>query len=98
MGPHNAGSWVFVACVLDGATGTATHYFNGEKIGARHWFVRGSYRLASAEIGNLPGASRKPGDPPSNFDGSIDELAILSVALTPDAIARLYEQGKPNPN
>jgi hypothetical protein len=40
---------------------------------------------------------RKPGKPPSNFNGSIDELAVLSTALTPDDIARLYQQGKPGP-
>ena len=92
------GPWVFVATVLDGATGIATHYFNGKSVASRDGIVRTPLQLTMANVANHESTEpRKPNDPPSNFSGSIDELAILSTALAPEDIARLYQQGKPGP-
>lgn len=92
------GSWEFVATVLDGATGTATHYLNGKAIARTDGVVRTPLQLTAANAGyDEPTAPRKHGEPASNLDGSIDELAVLSTALTPEDIARLYQQGKPGP-
>lgn len=92
------GSWVFVATVLDGSTGIATHYFNGKAVASRDGMVRTPLQLTVANIADHePTELRKSGDPPFNFSGGIDELAILSTALPPEDIARLYQQGTPNP-
>jgi len=92
------GTWVFVATVLDGSTGIATHYFNGKSIASRDGIVRTPLQLAAANVANHESTEpRKPGDSPSNFNGGIDELAVLSTALTPEDVARLYQQGKPGP-
>lgn len=85
--PKHAGSWIFLATVLDGATGNATHYFNGKPVGSRSSMVRGPVQLAVAAIGNRTRDE--------TLHGSIDELAVLSAALTPEEISRLYQQGKP---
>jgi len=97
---HQSGpsAWVFVATVLDGSTGIATHYFNGKPVGSRDGIVRTPLQLARANVAYDESAGpRRPGEPSSNFHGDVDELAILSTALPPEAIARLYEQGKPGP-
>jgi hypothetical protein len=85
--------WAFVACVLDGTSGDATHYWNGKPIGARRGVVRVPLRLGELRIGH--GDPRKPGEPPTHLTGTIDEIAILSTALSSDEIARLYEAGRP---
>jgi hypothetical protein len=93
---QNPVSWIFVASVFDGATGDATHYFNGEPVGKRPSVIRFPLQLAVADVGNSAAReSRKPGEPPPNFDGSMDELAVLATALTPEEIRRIYEDGRP---
>jgi hypothetical protein len=90
------GSWAFIATVLDGPTGIATHYLNGKPVASKDGIVRTPLQLTMANVADHESMEpRKPGDPPSNFNGSIDELAVLSTALTPEDIARLYQQGKP---
>lgn len=92
------GSWIFVATVLDGSTGIATHYVNGKSVASRDGIVHTPLQLTAANVADHEATEpRKPNDPPSNFNGSIDELAILSTALTPEDIARLYQQGTSNP-
>jgi hypothetical protein len=92
------GAWVFVATVLDGATGIATHYFNGNRVASRDGIARTPLQLTVANVADDEATEpRKPGEPPSNFNGGMDELAVLSTALTPEDIARLYQQGKPSP-
>jgi|GEM_PF-2257064 len=95
IGPQNFGSWVMLACVLDGANGVATQYLNGVKVGSRHNFVHGPFTLSEAQAGNSAERdSGRPGASRANLDGSIDELAILATALPPNQIAWLYQQGK----
>ena len=93
----NIGSWVMLATVLDGGTGTAIHYFNGQPISSRDATIRTPLHLAAAEIADYTPAVVLKNEPPFNLHGSIDELAVLSTALTPEDVARLYQQGKPGP-
>lgn len=105
VGPQNLGSWIFVATVFDGATGAVTHYLNGEPVGSKVLGVRVPLQLAVADIGNraerlsdpewAKTKPRKPGDAPGNFNGRIDELAVLSTPLGAEEIRRLFQQGKP---
>ncbi|MGC3988775.1 MAG: hypothetical protein QM796_03625 [Chthoniobacteraceae bacterium] len=97
IGPQNFGTWVMVACVLDGPSGIATLYLNGVKVGSRPGFVHGPFTLTNAEVGNSLGHdSNIPGESRPNLDGSIDELAIFSTTLPARQIARLYQQGRPH--
>ena len=93
--PHHLGSWIFVASVFDGAAGIATHYLNGKPVASKAGIVRGLLQLAVTDVGNHAPGLHKPGEPPPNFDGTIDELAVLSTALTAQDVARLYRQGQP---
>ena len=97
MTGSNIGSWVMLTTVLDGATGTAIHYFNGQPISNRGATVRTPLHLAAAEVADYSPAIVFKNDPPFNLNGSIDELAVLSTALSSEEIARLYQQGKPGP-
>lgn len=105
VGPQNLGSWIFVASVFDGETGTVTHYLNGEPVGSKAAGIRVPLQLAAGDIGTRaerPGdpewaKSKSPrrGDSPWNFNGRMDEMAILSTALSGEEIRRIYEQGRP---
>ena len=105
VGPKNFGSWIFVASVFDGATGAVTHYLNGEPVGSKAMGVRVPLQLTAGDIGNR---AERPGDPEWaklkslhrgdwrwNFNGSIDEMAILLDALSGEEIRRIHEQGQP---
>jgi hypothetical protein len=95
---QNLDSWVFVACVIDGATGSLTEYLNGELVGARFGFACPPLELATADVGNAPeGEPANPDHASSNFNGSIDELAVLSTPLSGDDIAQMYQMGKSAP-
>lgn len=83
------GSWAFLATVLDGPSGTATHYFNGKPVGSKEGLVKNPLQLAAADIGNRINFEK--------FAGDIDELAVLSAPMSSEEIARLYQQGKPAP-
>jgi len=97
MTGSNMGSWVMLTTVLDGETGTAIHYFNGQPISNRGATIRTPLHFSEAEVADYTPPIVVKNDPPFNLNGSIDELAVLSTALTPEDIARLYQQGKPGP-
>lgn len=105
VGPQNLGSWIFVASVFDGATGAVTHYLNGEPVGSKVMSSRVPLQLSAADIG---GRADRPGDPEwtklkssrtgdrqRSFTGRIDEMAVLSTALSGEEIRRIHEQGRP---
>ena len=105
VGPKNFGSWIFVASVFDGATGAVTHYFNGESVGSKVMNSHVPLQLSAGDIGNRAERpsdpewaklkSSKRGDLRWNFHGRMDEMAILSTALSGEEIRRIYEQGRP---
>ena len=105
VGPQNLGSWIFVASVFDGATGAVTHYLNGELVGSKVMSIRIPLQLSAADIGSR---TQRPGDPEwaklktpkrgdqfGNFNGRMDEMAVLSAALSGEEMRRIYEQGRP---
>ncbi len=105
VGPKNFSSWILVASVFDGGTGAVTHYLDGEPVGSKVMSARGPLQLSAADIGTRlerPGdpewaraKSPKRVDPPSNFNGRMDEMAVLSTALSAEEIRHIYEQGRP---
>jgi hypothetical protein len=90
--PEMLGAWVQIATVLDGATGLATHYFNGRPAGASDLGFAGPLRPGTCELGN---ASTLAGNAPRHFEGRMDEFGLVSAALGPDDLLRLHEDGRP---
>ena len=95
--PDQFGIWTHLAVVLDGATGQAVHYLNGEPVSQHAVRIPPPYRIGTAEIGNWNAVGFRGNDPflIRNFSGVIDEFALFSRALTPAGIQALYADGKP---
>lgn len=91
---ERAGAWTFVATVLDRRTGTVSHYVDGLPVKSEPMSLAQSFKLGTVEIGNW-GIRQGPGDEQGNFQGRIDEVAILSSALEPGTIRAFYEAGRP---
>ena len=105
--PELFGRWVFVVTTFDSATGTATHYINGQPVASQRLEAGGPLRLRTVEIGNWgvrPGAplraskrvAAEPGGYVRNLQGRVDEFALLSAALPAEEIRRLFAAGRPS--
>ena len=98
--PKKAGQWMQLAAVYNTEDWTITHYVNGEPVSIDH-IENESLRapivnIGAASIGNWSDPSRdEPEFAVRNLNGSIDEFAIFSEALTASEIKELYETGKP---
>jgi hypothetical protein len=95
--PDDFGTWLHLAVVLDGRSGQAVHYVNGEAV-SRHPLKLGPpFRLGAAELGNWD--ARSGPDPAPvlirNLSGALDEFAAFSRALSPVELRGLYDQGRP---
>jgi len=91
------GMWVHVAVVLDGRTGRAVHYVNGQPVSESAVTIRPPYRIGTAELGNWNGNGFPENDPfmIRNFSGALDEFCLFSRALGAHEIHSLYAQGRP---
>ncbi|MGC3988492.1 MAG: hypothetical protein QM796_02170 [Chthoniobacteraceae bacterium] len=89
-------SWHMVATVYDGAT--ITHYLDGKIIGTRSVGVPAEISLEHLVLGNGHSTlvAKLPGEEETNFSGRIDELAILSVPLSPEDLQHWCQQGLPS--
>lgn len=81
------GQWLLLVTTFDGTT--VKHYGNGEPIGSGAAFRPSAILVGSADVGNWQGRNVR------YLPGAIDELAILSRALTAEEIRDLFEKGKP---
>lgn len=94
------GRWVFFAATYDSRTGRVVHYRDGQPIGSGLFPGQLPVSFGSYAFGNWPAGSMKPGGRPHrdsfrNFSGCLDELAVISRALSPAEISRLHQEGKP---
>lgn len=99
------GRWIMVATVFNQATGTITHYLDGEPVSTGKLAARVPLRLDTFEIGNWGVRSDDPrwntsdreyqNDVRRNFDGCMDEFAILATPVSANDIEWLYRQGHP---
>lgn len=97
--PAMSGKWIQIATTYDTATYTVTHYINGKRLhqevlpeGMRVDHVT----IGPATIGNWSEPIRNdPHFSIRNLNGSMDEFAIFSAALSAEEIAELYKNGKP---
>ena len=98
--PEKSGQWMQLAAVYNTENWTITHFVNGEPVSIDH-IENEEHRspivnIGSASIGNWSDPSRdEPEFAVRNLNGSIDEFAIFSGALTASEIKELYEIGKP---
>jgi len=94
------GRWIFLASTYDATTGRVVHYRDGRVIGSGTFPSRlpvkfGRYSFGNWQVGPAGPSAQESGDRYRNFNGRLDELAILSRALSADEISRLHQEGKP---
>jgi hypothetical protein len=97
--------WRLLVSTCDTTTGVVTHYLDGRLVGRFQRGIKVPMRLDNFEIGNWgvrPDDPRltasdwgRPADALRNFQGRMDEFAILSTVLSADEIRRLYREGRP---
>lgn len=95
-----SGQWAMLAVTYDVAARRVTHYVNGQPIGSQA--VPAEYLVESVKIGNAsignwsePVYRTDPRFTVRNLNGSVDEFAIFTAALSPEEIADIYVHGKP---
>jgi len=97
--PSMSGKWLHLATTYNAANGATSHYLNGqplhtEKIPRK--LVVKTTRIGPATLGNWSSPTRpEAGFAIRNLNGSIDEFAVFSAALTPAKIKEIYEHGAP---
>lgn len=99
------GRWLFLATTYDAATGIVTHYRDGQQCGSAIFPHRLPVVLGPVEFGNWGADSANPdsvwtkNELPNrktrNFVGRVDELNILSRAMTAAEISHFYAAGRP---
>ena len=82
----NTGQWYFIATTYDSHAGVAEIFVDGAEV--RSESVTGTMATGDAPfiVGRSDGDLR-------TFNGTIDELAIRNIALTPDEVSRDYDLG-----
>lgn len=95
--PDDFGTWLHLAVVLDGPSGLAVHYVNGDAVSRHVLKLDPPFRLGPADLGNWD--ARSGPDPAPflirNLSGALDEFALFSRALSPAEVRGLHEQGRP---
>ncbi len=97
--PAMSGKWTHIATSYDVSTYTVTHYING-KLFHREVLPENMQvdrvKIGPASIGNWSEPTRDEAKfSVRNLNGSMDEFAIFSEALSATEIAELYQKGKP---
>lgn len=97
--PSLSGRWLHLATVYSIEAETVSHFLNGEILSTvdvpAAQMVK-STRIGTASIGNwsIP-TMPDSGFAIRNLNGSIDEFALFSAALSGEEIREIYENGKP---
>lgn len=93
--PLDFGRWMHLATVIDGEAGVMKHFVNGSEVATAGMKRRVPVQLGFANLGNFDASS--PASPVSgvvrNFNGRIDEFALLTRALTAEEIAAMSGNG-----
>lgn len=96
-----SGQWIMLCTVYDVDQKQVTHYVDGESIGSRsipEGLLVDSIKIGSASICNWsePMYRTDPTFVVRNLNGSVDEFALFSGALSSNEISGLYQAGNPN--
>ena len=97
--PSMSGKWLQIVTTFDAGSGTVTHYLNGRPIHSEkipEQLMVTTTRIGEATIGNWSIPTR-PDEKFAirNLNGTIDELLILTQAISADEVALMYRKGKP---
>ena len=95
-----SGKWIMIATVYDVEAEQVSHYIDGAQISREavpDGYLVEKVTIGAASIGNWsePRHRTDPKFAVRNLNGSIDEFAIYSAALSADEISKLYQIGKP---
>lgn len=95
-----SGQWLMIATVYDVDARQVTHYLNGERLSQEaipEDYLVEQVSIGNASLGNwgLPVYSSDPHFAVRNLNGSMDEFALFSAALSPEEIKEMYDYGKP---
>ncbi len=98
------GKWTHLVSVYDSAARTINHYVNGEFISSAPIKRPLPLRLGAVEVGNWGVKVDEPAWASlkntgsaflsRNWNGRVDEFALLSRAMSAEEIRRYYEQGR----
>lgn len=95
-------NWTHLAYVVtkgaDNSTnGTHTLYINGSQVGTNNTKTKDFQEATEVTSGRglFFGADNSNGVASQNFTGSMDEIAIWSVAIDSDSVAAIYNSGVP---
>ncbi len=94
-----SGQWLMIATVYDVDQRCVTHYVNGQMISEEA--IPSEYLVEQVSIGNASVCnwSQPERDDPKfavrNLNGSLDEFAMFSTALSREEIQEMYDRGKP---
>ncbi|QEG39839.1 LamG domain-containing protein [Roseimaritima ulvae] len=96
-----SGKWIMLAVVYDTQTKRVTHYLNGQPLGREaipDSFLVDTIEIGAASIGNWsqPMYRTDPEFAVRNLNGSMDEFAMFSTALTDQQILDWYQAGNPH--
>lgn len=97
--PAQSGQWMQIATVYDGDAATTTHYVNGEAISIdqipENMQIE-KVRIGPASIGNWSEPMRDDAAfAVRNLNGTMDEFALFSAALSAGEIREMFENGHP---
>jgi hypothetical protein len=89
------GRWVHLATVYDAAAKNVSHYLDGKRVSTTPILQPTSLKIGNAELGNWKSGGPEKGNNIRSLNGRMDEMVIVSRALTPEEILESYEKGKP---
>ncbi|MDO5555041.1 MAG: LamG-like jellyroll fold domain-containing protein [Planctomycetia bacterium] len=78
---NNRGGWFELAIVVDGETGTISHYVDGRLMGRTLWSEPVPLKMQQGILGNILDTSYRTGN--RNFIGTMDEFKIFDRAIPP---------------
>ena len=98
--PAMSGQWMMIATVYDLGANAVTHYVNGEVVSTEAIPAKDrveNVSIGAASLGNWsePAYRKGPEFAVRNLNGSMDEFALFSAALTAEEIHRIYAAGRP---
>jgi hypothetical protein len=98
--PAQSGQWMHLATIYDGEAQTTTHYVDGEAVSIDQIpedLKPEKVTIGAASIGNWsePRYRQDAEFAVRNLNGSMDEFALFSAALTAAEILEIFEVGKP---
>lgn len=94
---QNLGVWSHVCSTFSQEEGVVRHYLNGKEVSEHPFDFGRPLQIGLGDIGNwsVPAETPRGSRPLRNFVGSMDEMTIWNVTLTPDEIYAIYRQHRP---